>query len=256
MSTRSSPPRLHVNRQTRSLSFDTDLVQSSMRLDAPDELLLEYTRAMMGFLLLHPAPSTMLMIGLGGGSLPKYCHKHLPNTHMTVVEIEQDVIDLRNEFGVPRDDERLLVVCDDGARFLSLTETRFDVILVDGFHGEGQPPELCSPAFYRHCARALAPQGLLVINMHNEEPALSAMKQRVSKVFRGSVLSVAVDDGHNEVVFAGAPEGFTQCAQAFEQRWASLDPPHQATLGACSSRIERGLRSKYQNVSNRADLSP
>ncbi|RZL09172.1 MAG: hypothetical protein EOP40_10730 [Rubrivivax sp.] len=241
MSSRSAPPRLHVNSQTRSLSFDTDLVQSSMRLDAPDELLLEYTRAMMGFLLLDPAPASILMIGLGGGSLPKYCHKHLPDTHVTVVEIEQDVIDLRDEFGIPHDDDRLQVIHGDGARWVGQAEARYDVILVDGFHQLGQPAELCTPAFYRHCARALAAQGTLVINMHSLQPALSSMLQRVRKVFAGSVLSVPVDDGQNEVVFAAPPARMAACARHFEMRWAALAPVHQATLGACSSRIERAL---------------
>lgn len=241
MSSRSAPPRLHVNSQTRSLSFDTDLVQSSMRLDAPDDLLLEYTRAMMGFLLFEPAPASILMVGLGGGSLPKYCHRHLPGTHVTVVEIEQDVIDLRDEFGIPRDDDRLRVTHADGARWVGQAETRYDVILVDGFHQHGQPPELCTPAFYRHCARALTDQGTLVINMHSQQPALATMLQRVRKVFAGSMLSIPVDDGQNEVVFAAAPAVMAGCAHDFEKRWAALAPAHQATLGACSSRIERAL---------------
>lgn len=242
MSSRSAPPRLHVNSQTRSLSFDTDLVQSSMRLDAPDELVLEYTRAMMGFLLLEPAPASILMIGLGGGSLPKYCHKHLPGTHVTVVEIEQDVIDLRDEFGLPRDDERLKVVHGDGARFVGEAAAPYDVILVDGFHQDGQPQELCTPAFYRHCARALSARGSLVINMHSQQPALSTMLQRVRKVFAGAVLSASVDDGQNEVVFAAPHAELAACSRQFEARWAALAPAHQATLGACSSRIERALR--------------
>lgn len=245
MNTPSSPPRLHTNSQTRSLSFDSDLVQSSMKLDAPDELLLEYTRAMMGFLLFKPCPDAILMVGLGGGSIVKYVHKHLPDSHLTVVEIEQEVIDLRDEFAVPRDDEHLQVLCDDGARFVSLTEQRFDVILVDGFNAEGQPMALCTPAFYRHCAQALTPQGLLVINMHGQQPNLSLMVRRVSKVFRSSVIAVAVDDGDNQVVIAGQPETFQACLREFHARWEALPPVHQTTLGASSSRIERALRKGY-----------
>jgi spermidine synthase len=240
-----STPQLHTNSQTRTLRFGTDLVQSSMRLDDPDELLLEYTRAMMGFLLFNPCPSTLLMVGLGGGSIVKYVHKHLPRSHLTVVEIEQDVIDLRDAFEVPRDDERLQVVCADGARFVSQTQQRFDVILVDGFSAEGQPMALCTPAFYRHCAQALTPQGLLVINMHGQQPNLSLMVRRVSKVFRASVIAVAVDDGDNQVVIAGQAETFQSCLREFSARWEALAPTHQATLGASSSRIERALRKGH-----------
>jgi spermidine synthase len=64
-------PRLHSNRQTWSLSFTPSLMQSSMRLNAPYELVRKYTRAMMHFLLLHPAPRRLLVVGLGGGSMLK-----------------------------------------------------------------------------------------------------------------------------------------------------------------------------------------
>ena len=84
-------PRLHTNSQTVSLSFESSLIQSCMRLDAPDELVLDYTKAMMGFLLFNPAPSRVLMIGLGGGSMLKYMHSHLPAADITVVEINQAV---------------------------------------------------------------------------------------------------------------------------------------------------------------------
>lgn len=237
---RSAPPRLHKNSQTRSLSFDSDLVQSSMRLDAPDELLLEYTRAMMAFLLFLPSPASILMIGLGGGSLPKYCHRHLLHTRVTVVEIEQDVIDLRQEFDLPGDDERLQVICADGGRFVSLALERYDVILVDGFDAEGQAPELCTPAFYRHCARALSPHGVLVANLHSKQPALGTLLRRLGKAF-DATFSITVEGGDNEVAFAGARQLFLGGREEFSLRWQALPVAHQTTLGASSTRLERAL---------------
>jgi spermidine synthase len=56
---------------------------------------------MMLVLLFNPAPRSILMIGLGGGSLPKYCHRHLPQCDITVVEINPAVISLREAFQVP-----------------------------------------------------------------------------------------------------------------------------------------------------------
>ena len=61
----------------RSLHFTHGEVQSSMRVGRPDELQVDYTRTMMGFLLLDPQPRRITMIGLGGGSLVKFCHRHL-----------------------------------------------------------------------------------------------------------------------------------------------------------------------------------
>ena len=76
----------------RYLLFNTLGTQSSMRLDEPDALVSAYTRKMMAFLLFMPEPRHVLMVGLGGGSLAKFCYRHLPQTRISVVEINADVI--------------------------------------------------------------------------------------------------------------------------------------------------------------------
>jgi len=78
-----------------------------MRLDDPDALCLAYTRKMMAFLLFNSGPRRMLQLGLGGGSLAKFCYRHLPDALITVLEIDSHVLALREEFRVPLDDSTL-----------------------------------------------------------------------------------------------------------------------------------------------------
>jgi spermidine synthase len=86
----------------RSLCFALNgCTQSEMRIDVPDELVSEYTRKMMGFLAFQPNPANVLIIGLGGGSLVKYCYRHLPTTRITAVEIDSDVLALRTQLPKP-----------------------------------------------------------------------------------------------------------------------------------------------------------
>src|SRR5512146_2271879 len=100
----------------RSLHLGGDAIQSSIRLDRPDELALDYTRAMMAFLLFQPLPRAVLMIGLGGGSMARSIHQRMPATHTTVVEINAKVLAAaRSVFRFPADDERLQVDIADGA---------------------------------------------------------------------------------------------------------------------------------------------
>lgn len=238
-------PSLHKNRQTLSLSLDSPLLQSCMRRNDPTALVLDYTRAMMGFLLFNPGPQSMLMIGLGGGSVPKYCHLHLPKVDITTVEINPDVIALRDEFLIPADNERFRVVCADGVAFVAQPPQRYDVLMVDGFTGEGQPEALCSRAFYKACKAALSDEGMLVVNLHAEMPRCGELIQRIERCFGGHAVSVATDDGDNCVVLAGSGAAFARCRHDFEARWAALSSIHQQTLGACSSRIERGLIKRY-----------
>ena len=89
-------PYVHETGNARALHFSLHETQSRMRLDDPDALDLAYTRTMMGFLLFHPDPRQIAMIGLGGGSLAKFCHRHLPRASIEVVEINGHILELRD----------------------------------------------------------------------------------------------------------------------------------------------------------------
>ena len=227
-------PFLYEDDGTLSLHFDISSIQSRMRLDDPYALELEYTRAMMGFLLWHPAPKSILAIGLGGGSLPKYCYRHLPSTDITVVEVNSHVIAMRDTFLVPVDDERFRVVCDDGARFVATTAQRYDVVLLDGFAYDGQPEQLCTEAFYEACRSVLTETGLLVVNLHNEESSCGILCDRIARVFGGedSMLLVGADGGLNQIALASAALGAQAFAASFRQRWDRLEDVHKHTLRA------------------------
>jgi len=234
-------PRLHQNSQTVTLSFEGTLIQSCMRLADPDDLVLDYTRTMMGALLFNPRPAHVLMIGLGGGSLVKYLHRHVPEADVTVVEISQSVIDLRDAFHVPPDDARLHTVCADGAKFMAHPPHAYDLILVDGFTGAGIAEALCSRSFYLNCRKALTPEGLLVANVQADTEQTREIGKRLFKAFGGSMISVLSDEGGNDIVTAGPRHLFEQGRADFEGHWAALSEAHQATLGVTSSRIQRAL---------------
>lgn len=171
----------------RTLHFDERFIQSAMRISQPDELLLSYTRAMMAFVLFQSEPSHILMIGLGGGSLAKYCYRTLPNSRITVVENDPDIIAMRGQFRVPDDDQRFQVILADALDYLPGLHSAVDVILHDGYGAEGLSAPLCDTAFYQACWRALAPDGLLVSNLWEGRDELLPLMQRLHQVFHGNL---------------------------------------------------------------------
>ena len=133
----------------RFLHFGSEWIQGAMRVRRPYDLELEYTRAMMACLLFCPAPENILIIGMGAGSLVKFALRHIPDAQITVVEIDSRVVAVaREQFRVPRKDERLVVAVADGFDYMRDSRNRFDLVLVDGFDADARPGALDSLAFY------------------------------------------------------------------------------------------------------------
>ena len=208
---------------TRNLFFTLEAVQSSMRVDDPNALVAPYTRKMMAFLLFRPAPRHVLMIGLGGGSLAKFCYHHLPRTRVSVVEISTDVIALRDHFAIPRDDERFEVIHDDGATFLEKSSMTPDVVLIDAFDDVGVSPSLASPDFYKEMSRRMMPGGVLVMNLSGRRSRYAAHVQGVQRAFPGLVRLVPVDGEDNLLLFAFGQRPASESLDRLHQRAQHLE---------------------------------
>lgn len=193
-------PHVYEDGDSVTLQFQIGEIQSEMARSDPNILVLSYTRTMMAFLLFHPDPKLIAMIGLGGGSMPKWCYQQLPATDITVIEINPLVISLRERFYIPADDDRFRVICGDGADYVAGTEDSPEVLLVDGFDIHGQPPQLCSQEFYEDCYRTLTHDGLMVVNLCG--PGTQQSIDRIRRAFDDRILITVPEDGENKVVFA------------------------------------------------------
>jgi spermidine synthase len=236
-------PFVHESLSAKALHFDYGEIQSRMRLQDPSALDLEYTRTMMGFLMFQPDPARIAMIGLGGGSLPKFCHRYLPRADIRVVEINPHVIALRDEFHVPRDDTRFRIVHGDGAYFVRRPPSRFDVLLVDGFDIDGLPARLSSQRFYDDCLEALLPGGILVANLHHDHPEYEVQVDRIGRSFDGSVLVVDNGEPQNCIVFACKGRALHAHSGGAAGLLRSLAPAAAAQLNAAFARIQSALRN-------------
>lgn len=204
-----NPPQNEVGKpfvqregQELSLHFTAGVAQSLMNLDEPDVLSLGYTRTMMGFLLFVPSPKNITIIGLGGGSLPKYCYKYLPDSNISIAEISPDVIALRNDFFIPADDGRFRVTCEDGADLVRKHNGSEDVIIVDGYDADGYCQSLCSEDFYNDCYQALSDNGVIAVNLFGNKSGRNIIINNIKTVFKDFSVVVVSEDITNRVLFA------------------------------------------------------
>jgi spermidine synthase len=187
----------------RYLHLGGPAVQSAMRLKDPFALELEYTRAMLTFLLFQPEPRDIALIGLGGGSLAKYIHRHLPDCRLTALEINAEVVAAaRSYFLLPQDDEHLMVLTGDGAAFVHAHPDSQDVLLVDGYDAKRIVGDLASPEFYRACKALLRPGGVAVFNLWGSDEHFPRYYDRIARAFGEHVLQLPAEKKGNIVVFA------------------------------------------------------
>jgi len=189
------------SRGVRTLHVGGEAIQSAMRLDDPFALALDYTRCMMAFLLFHPEPREALMLGLGGGSIPKFVYKHLRRTRIRVVELDPRVVAVsRAQFSLPPDDARLEVEIGDGAQ--ALAPECCDVLVVDAYHDEEHVQELASAEFYDAAFLALAEPGVMVVNFMDDDRLFDQYLRRIEASFGGAVVALRALYDPNIIVLA------------------------------------------------------
>lgn len=201
--------------KSRFLYFNVRLMQSEMSLKAPNDLAIRYTQKMMACLLFQPRPKRIVLIGLGGGSLIKFCYARMPGTQLTAVELDPNVIAFRDAFQLPPDDDRLQIIQGDGAEYIAQAEKGIDVLLVDAFDKTGFAPSLANREFFESAFAKLAGNGVLVINLAGEKESYAGLIGEAMHVFDDQVIVISVPDDGNHVLYA-----FKE--RYFEPRWRWL----------------------------------
>lgn len=186
----------------RSLHIGSDTVQSSMRIARPNDLELSYTRSMMAFLLFQSVQRSVLMVGLGGGSVAKFVRYHMPEVRVRVLEIDPQVVAIARQcFLVPPDDARFEVIIGDGAEYMTREDVRADVIMVDGYDAESHVEALATRQFYTDCRARLAPGGVLVVNLWGGDREFNDVLKRIEDAFPDGTLCLPARKLGNVIAF-------------------------------------------------------
>lgn len=212
----------------RRLRFERDGVdQSAVLLGDPDHLVFAYMRGLTAAIALRPTPARVLIVGLGGGTLPMFMRAHLPEAHIDVVEIDPVVIDVaRKDLGFV-EDARLVAHLADGRRFIEGASGSWDLIVLDAYGRESIPKPLATRQFYEAVRRRLAPGGLVAANLWSDgaDKRYRSMLRTFEAVFP-EVHVVALPFSESRIVLAfGQAEGLTRDvlvarSEALRKAWA------------------------------------
>jgi spermidine synthase len=131
----------------------------------PDHIELAYARVMPVGLAFVREPKRVLIVGLGGGTIPGLLHKHLPSVTIDVVDIDPEVVSVAKRYFGFREDATLHAYVDDGRRFIEECKEPYDMIFLDAFGSENIPYHLATQEFLQSVRRALTPNGIAVGNI-------------------------------------------------------------------------------------------
>ncbi len=196
---------IHKRRNEITMSFQLkgwNYTESVTNLRDPDDLPVSYTQVMTVPVIYPPEPKSILMIGLGGGSISTYLGRAMPHVQIDTVEIDPGVITAaRNFFGIV-DSDRVKYFDADGRVYLNRSRKKYDLILVDAFHGGFVPFHLLTREFYQLVKSRLNPGGAAAFNVHDGTKLYASTVLTLGEVFKrvdlypsgeGETITVATD---------------------------------------------------------------
>ena len=173
----------------RHLHLGSEWIQGSMYLEDSVGLVHEYVQRMMAWLLFVEPDSVKdrqaMQLGLGAGSLTKFCAKEL-HMQTTAIELNPQVLAMcRNHFKLPADNPMMRVVLADAAQEI-LNPTWWgtvDALQVDLYDHEAAAPVIDSLPFYNHCRRLLTPEGCMTVNLFGRASSFERSVEKMSAAF-------------------------------------------------------------------------
>lgn len=229
----------------RYLHFGTKWIQGAMNIARPDELVLDYTRQMMAWLLFRePKPQDRIVVlGLGAGSLLRYVLRHTPAQTVTVEWNPAVIAVCRAFFRLP-DVSRSTLVQDDARAWAANAgnHAASAAILVDLYDGQARGPVCDTVDFYQDCRRCLDDRGVLVVNLFGNHESYTPNVRNLHTAFEGRVLQLPQTSAGNRIVFGFQPAALEVGIGHVMQRAEEME----RTLGLPAVRWARSLLDKNE----------
>lgn len=177
--------------------------QSVVKLGDPDHLELPYTRVIPVGIALVDRPERVLVVGLGGGTVPNFLRKHLPGLTIDVVDIDPEVVAVaKSHFGF-REDAKMRAYVADGRHFIEQRDGVYDIIFLDAYGLHNIPYSLTTREFLQSVRRALTPRGVVIGNVWGSQanPLYHSMMRTYRAVY-DEVSIIEVPQALNKIVIA------------------------------------------------------
>jgi spermidine synthase len=167
---------------------------------------LEYARNVLAALAFCPQARSCLVLGLGGGSIPRMLLAARPRMEVEAVEIDPAVVELASMYFDIRALPRFTIHLDDAAEFLRRCISYYGIVVVDTYVGERFPDQCATQKFIKDARKCLLDDGVLVVNWLSGDERIRADLLKNIESVMGTVWQLPGLTTHNLLYFAAARE--------------------------------------------------
>jgi len=160
--------------------------QTCISLKNPDALVLSYTRMLLGALYLKPEPQKILIIGLGGGSLPSALKKIVPRARIETIELDPSVAKVAERFFGFTPGKDNTVAIEDGRVFVKRAQRqgkKYDLVILDAFDHVYVPEHMLTREYLLEVKSLLEKDGVLAANTFSSSRLYDAESATYAGVF-------------------------------------------------------------------------
>ena len=230
-----------------SMHIGSATIQSSMRIDNPFHLELDYTQAMSMAALFLDNPKEILCIGLGGGTMPKFFYRLFAKAKLTVLELNPKVIQIAKHFFKLPSSKRFNILQGDGIRYIKEIDKKYDLLISDAFEDYGLPEEFCTISYFESCRNVLSEKGVFMINLWGSDPKTPMYRDRINLVFDQQVLYTESSKPGNVIVFGFNEKNAQYPINILRQKIKSLEVNCELNLMVYFSRLIKNNKRGNSN---------
>ena len=169
-------------------------------------------------------PRSILMLGLAGGTAYRVLRHLLPDCKLTAIDIDAEIVGLARDH-MALDDLGIEVILGDAYAWLERNKRTFDVVF-DDIYLAGKTdvfrPQAWNPELMVHLRRAVAPGGLLAVNLVTGagHRAMQSKTRRILCSEFPRVRSLRTAEGMNEVLVAGESVATSRQLESYCEHFA------------------------------------
>ncbi len=207
----------------RTLRFeDYGARQSVVKPGDPDHLVLPYAKVVHVGLAVPEDPKRVLIVGLGGGTIPQFLHHHFPEMAIDVVELDPAVVRVARSYFGFQPDQKMRVFVADGRKFIEKSGPVYDVVYLDAYSADSVPYSLTTSEFLKAAKNALSPGGVVVGNVWSSgsNRLYDSMIRTYQQVF--AEVAVAEVEGVGNRIVVATPRAGELATERIAERAARL----------------------------------